>query len=367
MKARDYAAITLAAAKVEFNRRLGRPTLPYKLEFITTFSCQSRCRTCNIWKRYIDDPDEQRFELSADEIIRTLTSARKHVRWVSLTGGEITDRPDFVDIVRGIVDTVGDRLALIQFTTNGIDPEKTAEVFPKVFELTRGIPTYITLSLDGIDKNYERVRGVKNGYQRVKSSMAVLKDLERHEPHVTTGYQITLSALNVFEAQALFDDASDGHERPIVTMATDALQLTQGNADIDVRKAGPEVEEALASMWRQYPRRSLSDVPPTVHLGLTRRYFETGRAPVPCSAGHATLTVDPYGGVLQCDSRSTPLARLQDFDFDLVRLCHSTGFLKALEPLSGCRECWTPCQAYPSILHHPVASVLEYAKAKLSR
>jgi len=365
MRAKHYAGIVAAASKVEFARMLGRPTVPYKLEFITTFSCQSRCRTCNIWKRYIDEPEKQSLELGPEEIVRTARSARDHVRWISLTGGEVTDRDDFVDIVRGLKDAVGDRLSLFQITTNGIEPGKTAAVFPEILEILRPIPTYITLSLDGIGKTYERVRGVPDGYRKVKKSMAILQELEKTEKHLTTGYQITLSELNVHEAAELFEEASIGHERPIVTMATNALQLTGGKADVDVRKAGVEVEEALAEMWRKYPRKTLNDVPPAMHLGLTRRFFKTGRAPVPCAAGHATLTIDPYGGVLQCDSRATSLARLQDYDFDLVALCRSDVFREALKPLSGCRECWTPCQAYPSILHNPVGSVLEYAKAKV--
>jgi MoaA/NifB/PqqE/SkfB family radical SAM enzyme len=365
MKARDYAALMGAAAKVEWAKRLGRPTIPYKLEFITTFSCQSRCRTCNIWKRYITDPEEQSRELRPEQIIQTVLSARDHVRWISLTGGEVTDRPDFIEIVQGIIDAVGDKLSLFQITTNGIDPEKTAKILPEVIRIARPIPTYITLSLDGIGKTYERVRGVPNGYEKVKQSMAILKAIEKEESHLTTGYQITLSELNVHEAAELFEDASFDHERPIVTMATNALQLTGGKADIDVRRAGVEVEEALADMWRRYPRSAVNDLPPAMHLGLTQRFFKTGRAPVPCAAGHATVTIDPYGGVLQCDSRATALARLQDFDFDLVAMCQSDAFRAALEPLSGCRECWTPCQAYPSILHNPVASTLEYAKAKM--
>ena len=50
-------------------------------------------------------------------------------------------------------------------------------------------------------------------------------------------------------------------------------------------------------------------------------------------------------------------------DFDIVAMCRSQSFRDALRPLSGCRECWTPCQAYPSIIHHPVESLANYAKA----
>jgi MoaA/NifB/PqqE/SkfB family radical SAM enzyme len=365
MKARDYARVLAGAARVEANRRLGRATLPYKLELIVTFACQSRCRTCNIWQRYLDEPAKRAEELSAEQFVRAVRSARSTVRWVSLTGGEVTDRPDFPELFKGIVAAVGDRLALLQVTTNGIDPDRTAAVFPELVRAARGIPLYITLSLDGIGKTYQRVRGVADGYAKVKRSMAVLKALEREEPHLTTGFQVTLSELNVDEADALFEDASVGQERPIVTIATNALVLTRGKVDVDVRKASPKVQAAAERMWQAYPRRSLKDLPPTLHLGLARRFFETGQAPLPCSAGHATLTIDPYGGVLQCDSRATPLARLADHDFDLDAMCRSAPFREALAPVSGCRECWTPCHAYPTLMHHPVGTAVQYGRAML--
>ena len=115
---------------------------------------------------------------------------------------------------------------------------------------------------------------------------------------------------------------------------------------------------------RAWNCRAARQRPPTeLHLGLTQRFFETGEAPVPCSTGHAALTIDPYGGVLQCDSRDSAMTTLQAHDFDIVAMCRSQSFRDALRPLSGCRECWTPCQAYPSIIHHPVESLANYAKA----
>lgn len=360
MKPLDYARILGGAARVEWRRRRGRPAVPYKLEFIVTFSCGSRCRTCNIWQRYIDDPSKRKEELSVDELVRTAASARDYVRWISLTGGEVTDRDDFPDIAKGMLDAVGDRLALFQITTNGIDAERVEAILPQVVRASRGIPTYITMSLDGLDDTYQRVRGVPNGYARVKKSMAVLEALEREEKHLTTGWQVTLSDLNVDQADALFEEASRGKERPILTLATDSLQLTRGKLSVDTRRS-PRVQEAARRLWKKYPLAQLNDLPPTLHLGLTQRFFRTGEAPLDCTAGFATLTFDPYGGVLQCDVRDRPLARLQDHDFDIVKMVGSQAWADALAPVSRCRECWTPCQAYPTIMHQPEKAMALYA------
>jgi len=363
MKLGHYGSLVLAAARVEMARIVGAPTLPYKLEYILTFSCGSRCRTCNIWKRYIDDPEKRSEEMSVDEIVRSVASAREHVRWVSLTGGEITDREDLEDIVEGIVDAVGDRLALLQFTTNGINPDRVEQAFTRILSKTEGIPTYVTMSLDGIDGTYERVRGVPDGYAKVHESMRRLEAIGATD--LSTSFQITLSELNHHEADDLFEIASDGRERPIITMATNALQLTGGKADVDVRSAGPEVREALRRAGDRYPLRGLKDLPPKLHLGLVQRFFDRGDAPLPCVAGHASLTIDAYGGVLQCDSRDQALARLDEHDFNIPAMCRSKEFREALAPLSNCRECFTPCQAYPTIMHHPGRALIGAARGRL--
>ena len=139
---------------------------------------------------------------------------------------------------------------LTLFVLEATTPERVEAAFARILPMTHKIPTYVTMSLDGIGPTYERVRGVPDGYDKVMRSMDILKRLGADHPSFTTSFQITLSELNVHEADALFEVASDGHERPIVTMATDALQLTGGKADIDVRSAGPEVRAALKLVFR---------------------------------------------------------------------------------------------------------------------
>ena len=192
-----------------------------------------------------------------------------------------------------------------------------------------------------------------------------LEALEREEKHLTTGWQVTLSDLNVDQADELFEEASRGKERPILTLATDSLQLTRGTLSVDTRKS-PKVQEAARRLWKRYPLGQLNDLPPTLHLGLTQRFFRTGEAPLDCTAGFATFTIDPYGGVLQCDVRDEPLANLRNHDHDIVKLARSEEWARALAPVSRCRDCWTPCHAYPTIMHQPGKALALYA-AELAR
>ena len=362
MRASSYGAVLAAAAKCEAQRRLGRPVVPYKLEFILTFSCQSRCKTCNIWSRYIEAPERQADELSADEVIRAATSAREHARWISLTGGEITDRPDLVEIVGGIMAGAGEGLAMMNFTTNGIHPERVEEVFPKILAQTGALPVFVSVSLDGLGETYEEVRGVPEGYERVRSSMATLRRLQAAYPSLSVSHQLTISRFNLDQAEAIFEAALAAGDPPTVTLATDAFQLTRGKQGVDLRPRADEVAPLVQRLAKRFSLTAPSSLPPRAYLGSVERYLETGEAPLPCVAGYATLTIDPYGKALQCDSHDLTLGDLREHDLDIVALARSEGYQEALKQGANCRACWTPCQAYPTLMHHPVSSTLQVMK-----
>ncbi len=362
MRPRGYAAVLLKVAENEVLRRLHRPTVPYKLEFFTTFSCQSRCRTCNIWSRNLEDPAKQREELSPDDIVRTVSSARDHVRWISLTGGEVTDRPDFVDIVRGIMSIARDRLGLLNIISNGLVPDRTAEVFGEVARLTRGVPLFVTISLELTDGTYTAVRGIKGGYELAMRSLAELARIEKSEPHLTSGYLITLSDLNAHVANSIEYTGTEGLSHMTIGVATDAYMLTRGMENVNVGWSSPDLAAALDRIWKSYSIRTPLDLPPKIFLGLMREFVKTSRAPLPCSAGQNVLSIDPYGNVLQCFHIGKPLVQLRDWEFDIPRICRSQEFQDALAPTRNCRACWQACQAYPSMFHHPVAALTEYVK-----
>ncbi|MCP4534768.1 MAG: radical SAM protein, partial [Delftia sp.] len=58
-----------------------------------TYRCNSRCATCNVWKREAD-------ELTLDEWERVLRSLGHTPYWITVSGGEPLLRPDAVEIIR---------------------------------------------------------------------------------------------------------------------------------------------------------------------------------------------------------------------------------------------------------------------------
>ena len=88
-----------------------RLPFPYKLTFVTTYWCNYKCKTCNIWQRRPKD------ELSLDEIRRFFQQSNRF-NWIDFTGGEVWLRKDFPEIIEAALDHCKD-LILVHFPTNG--------------------------------------------------------------------------------------------------------------------------------------------------------------------------------------------------------------------------------------------------------
>ena len=341
-------------ARVKLGMWSKRPVVPWKLEFFLTYSCGSRCKTCLIWTRYDREPEKRAQELDANAFARVARSVGPSLRWLSFTGGEITDREDAEEIMIAVGEGApGCRV--ISSSSHGLSPHRVEEVFEGVARRFPDRAILVTLSMDGLGKTYKDIRGV-SGADQVFESYDRLELLSKKYPNLGASFQTTLSERNFGEARELLEVLAKRSPGNVVTIANDSRVLTEGKIpDIDARDS-PAIKAALEDAIHSNPARGLSGIFSQIYLRLTRGALEINEAPVPCVAGFASLTISPYGEVLQCDRHDEPLGVLEAPDYDLSALIRSENYMERLEKYRGCRECFTPCQAYPSIMHAPMKS-----------
>jgi MoaA/NifB/PqqE/SkfB family radical SAM enzyme len=334
----------------------GRAVLPWRLEIFATYSCQSRCKTCLIWTRYQREPELRARELPPEAFARAAASVRSHLRWLSFTGGEITDRQDATELVFRVAEAAP-AARVIAASTHGLDPPGVEALFRAVADRFRERAVLVTVSLDGLGETYEAIRGVQ-GAELALESVARLEALGRTHPNLGASFQVTLSRRNMEQAGTLIKEISARARGNVVTVANDSLVLTEGRLEgVDARE-DPRLRAAVESALEELPGRDISEAFAGAYLRLVRRSLPGGLAPIPCVAGFASLTLSPYGEVLQCDRHNQPLGVLEAPDFDLGRVVKGEGFARRLAAYEGCRECFTPCQAYPSMMHAPVRTAL---------
>jgi len=89
---KTYAKVILRVPGYWLFRRYRYPRiLPLNLTVSVTYRCNSRCLTCNAWKKKAD-------EFTAEEFDRTFRSIGTAPYWVTMSGGEPFLRRDLVEI-----------------------------------------------------------------------------------------------------------------------------------------------------------------------------------------------------------------------------------------------------------------------------
>ena len=118
----------------------------------------------------------------------------------------------------------------------------------------------------------------------------------------------------------------------------------------------PTEEQALKDM-DEFLRRKGLPLHPVAWLehryqSLLRRFYRTGRSPLPCKALASSVFIDPFWTVYPCSMFDEPIGNLRENGFDLGAIWNSRKARQVLRTIEDekCPHCWTPCEAYQTVL-----------------
>jgi len=318
---------------------------PLHLTFFVTRRCDARCDFCFSRGRTAAAGPE----LSAAEIARLAPSVGP-LLWLSYSGGEPTLREDLPEIT-GIF-ARHCRPVIVLLSTNGLDPQRTANAAAGLLEAAPRSTIVVKLSLDGPPELHDRLRGVPGAHTRVLESLGLLRELAAREPRLEIGINTVMCAANQGTTAEVFAEVShlDG-------VNTHTLSLVRGTIpDPALGAVDPArylaAAEALARALQQgsQPRyRFLGARLKAAQDVLQRRIIaETlrrqGRV-IPCHAGRLNLVLDERGELSPCEDFSLRLGNVRDHDFDVRATTRS---LQARAVLASIKrgECWCTHECY---------------------
>jgi MoaA/NifB/PqqE/SkfB family radical SAM enzyme len=332
-------------AKNILKANLGRPDYPYKLTFALTSKCNYRCQTCNIWQK----PPQN--ELSAEEIGRLFKKA-PDFSWIDLTGGEIFLRKDFLEIVEIILSSCP-HLLLLHFPTNGYLTETIISAVKKIAQW-KPEKLILTISMDGDEAINDQIRGIPGGWRRQIETFKRLRAV----PGVQTVLGMTVSALNVGQFEKAFGAAKN--EYPALSYDDFHVNIAHvsahyyGNSGTDLVSGS---EKAMAETVENYMRVRSFPLDPVSwlekqYLKRVGKYLATKKTPIRCQALRSSCFLDATGGVYPCSMYDRLLGNIREWDYDLPALWNSEVSRRLQKEIwnFNCPQCWTPCEAYQSIL-----------------
>lgn len=321
---------------------------PYRLSFAVTNRCQSQCIMCNIWQKPVEN------ELSLEEI-EQLFSRYRRFSWVHLTGGELFMRDDFAEIVR-IIDRNSPELYLLNFPTNGYQTDMIVTAIREILEQTSIPRLMVTVSLDGPRELHDRIRGLSGSWERALATFRQLRELRSRKFSVYLGYTLQEANLDAFEATMATASQELG------SLSTDEIHLNiahiSGHYYANSAFNGipePDAAEKILGRISGARKRRIFD-PVSIleqrYQKLARTYQLTGAVPLKCQAAAASCFIDPGGNVFPCSTFAAPIGSLRESDYDLASIWRSANRVAIRQSIrdGSCPGCWTPCEAYQTIL-----------------
>ena len=318
-----------------------RLKMPYKITFALTYRCNLRCSICNIWK------NRHREELSLDEIEKVFRNLN-NIRWLDLTGGELTLRDDLFMLVQSIIEN-SRHLLVLHISTNGQLPQKAFLLAKEVIKYN--VMPIINISIDGPRHINDKLRGVEGAYSKSLETFKLLKSLPKGHYYLSC----TISSYNIGYIDELISELkskngslsnADLHFNIFHKSAHYYMNEEMGgSSNIDFSK----VKKYLALTKEGGFIKCFLE---SEYLKGATEYFENNISYRSCQAFRSTCFINPYGEVYPCGIYNKSAGSLKESGYDLSKIWHSTDALAIRESIDNktCPGCWSPCEAYPAIL-----------------
>lgn len=332
---------------------LGFPKmLPFSVVVSLSYRCNSTCATCDVWKKPNDDmtPDEWR------KVFRHLGHTPFYM---TFTGGEPFLRNDMHEVVLAGYQECHPEV--ITIPTNGI---LTKRILDRVAQICDGSPKAqigINLSLDGVGKDHDEIRGVPGNWEKSMKTWAGLKELQKTKKNLVLTVHTVLSKFNVKKAREIYAGLQSlSPDSYITEVAEERVELdTLGWGITPLASEYAPVADFLSQKARERPAKGIARFTQSFraqYYQLAKRTLIEQRQVIPCLAGWASAHLAPNGDVWSCCIRAEAVANLRDHNYDLRPIWFEhQGRLRAMRRSIKNRECSCPMAnaSYANMLLHP--------------
>jgi MoaA/NifB/PqqE/SkfB family radical SAM enzyme len=331
------------------SRALGRPPrLPFSLVISVCYRCNSRCSTCNVWKK-----DAR--ELTLDEWTAVFEKLGHSPYYMTFSGGEPFLRDDLVEIVAAAYRLC--RPAVITIPTNGLLTTRIPERVEAIVRAAPGAQIGINLSLDGIGEQHDQIRNVPGNWNKALETYRALKALDY--PNLTVSIHTVISTLNVADLPAIYEGLIALEPDSYITeiaeergeLDTIGANITPSLAEYAVA-ADFLIERLHAHTFQGFAR--ITQAFRAQYYALATRILAEKRQVIPCYAGWASGHIAPDGDVWTCCVRAEPIGNLREHEYDLSRVWTGERADKLRRSIRA-GECACPMAnaSYANMLLHP--------------
>lgn len=306
---------------------------------IVTYRCNAKCTMCNRYKV----PSKPEEEISIETIKKL-----PEMYFTNITGGEPFIRDDLKDIVRELLKK-SDRIVI---STNGFFTDRIVELckeFPQVG---------IRISIEGLEKTNNEIRGLDDGFNRGYTTLKKLVDMGMKD----IGFGMTVQDRNAADLVPLYNISDElGMEFATASLHNSFYFVESNNIIKDRLTVAQNFEDLVNRLLdSNSPKKWFRAY---FNHGLINYIFSQKRL-LPCDMSFDTFFIDPYGDVMPCNGTKEKqvMGNLNRQSWE--ELWNSEQAEKVRSFVRNCdRNCWMIGSVSPAMhkyIYKPAAWVIKH-------
>ena len=316
---RSLSGILLRIPFYKSFRIFGSPKiLPMNITLSVTTRCNSRCRTCNIWKKHID-------ELSLEEIDKILKSLGNTPAWFTISGGEPFIRPDFVEICKLVYDRCSPKV--INIPTNGILHSIIPDNVKEIVKYCSNTQIVVNVSIDEVGEKHDEIRGIKNNFEYTMKTYNELRKIKAK--NFTLGIHTVISNFNVDRFKDIYNELIKLNPDSYIT------EIAEERVELDTIGTGitPSLEKyskAIDFLIEKIEKNGTVPLFQRIQNSFRLLYYDMVKKVllektqiIPCYAGISSAHIYPNGDVWMCCIKAEPIGNLREANYDFKKIWNS--------------------------------------------
>ncbi len=348
MRLRDYL-FDVAPKIVSYERaRKGgkRTSNPLTITFSVTGACRSLCKTCNIGRVYMENPDIAKKDLSLNEI-ESVFKSLGHIYFFNVSGGEPFMRMDLPEILK--LAFIHLKPKLISIPTNSLAPKSIEKATLKILAymdeyLPPHVPLSIKPSIDGVGEMHDYVRGIKGNFVKLEETIDRLLAIREKNPrlHVDLGTVISNYNLNHLD-----DLEAWVHKRGIESYRHEIAEQR-----VEFHNVGDPITpspRAYKQLTRDFSNKIIENIKgKALHTKVTESvrlaYYDVAnnilkqkQQVTPCYGGLSNIHMDYNGEIWPCCilGGEQSMGNVRDWDYNIQALMDSPRAKTVIEYISN--------------------------------
>lgn len=317
-------------------RKIGYPKMmPMNYTVSLLYECNSRCKTCNIYKKKAN-------KLSVEEYDKIFRNIGHSPYWVTFSGGEPFLRKDIAEVVKTVYRR--SKPKIINIPTNGILTKKIIKDVTEISKVCKKSSIIINFSVDGIEYQHDNIRNVDNCYKKVMESFQALKKLNLK--NVSLGIHTVISNYNVDDFARISSILMGMNPDSYITeIAENRVEL--GTMKSNITPSLLKYKSAIDFLIHRIKQNKYSGMQRITqsfrieYYQLVKKILRDKHQVIPCYAGFSSVQISPEGNIWPCCIKAINTGSLRKNSYDFKKIWFSQKMQAERKSIIN-KECYCP-------------------------